>query len=135
MFTEDYLEESVHDLMLEPAPGTLTFSDLGIQPKPIDVGLPIEHVRHYRVGGESLASRSDSLHIVFERMSCADPLGARWLVDLTIQCRLRAWDGGFMTRLARNADTGCLFCCTCQTAASRKLRCGLMKTHCQIWYV
>lgn len=57
MFTEDYLAESVHDLVLEPAPGVLTFSDLGIQPQAVDVGLPIEHVRHYRVGGESCATR------------------------------------------------------------------------------
>ena len=57
IFTEDYLEESVHDLVLKPAPGVLTFADLGIQPQPVDVGLPIEHVRHYRVGGGLCAAR------------------------------------------------------------------------------
>ncbi len=56
MFMEDYLEESTHDLVLEPTPGVLTFADLGIQPKSIDSGLPIEHVRHYRAGGYELGT-------------------------------------------------------------------------------
>lgn len=51
MFTEDYIEEALHDLVLQPQPGVLTFSDLGIVPQRIDYGVPIEHVRHYRVGG------------------------------------------------------------------------------------
>ncbi len=51
MFTEDYIKESTHDLVLQPGPGVLTFSDLGITPQRVDKGLPIEHVRHFRVGG------------------------------------------------------------------------------------
>lgn len=51
MFTEDYIRESVVDDVLKTAAVDGTFADLGISPQRIDVGLPIEHVRYYRVGG------------------------------------------------------------------------------------
>ncbi len=54
MFTEDYLRESVVDNILSSASGDLTFADLGISPQRVDIGLPIEHVRHFRIGGGSL---------------------------------------------------------------------------------
>ena len=50
MFTEDYIKEAVVDNVLSKS-GVLTFADLGINPQRIDVGLPIEHVRYFRVGG------------------------------------------------------------------------------------
>lgn len=43
--------EAVADNVLSPS-GHLTFADLGITPQRIDAGLPLEHVRHYRVGGD-----------------------------------------------------------------------------------
>lgn len=52
MFTEDYIKESVADNVLSASTVDGTFADLGINPQRIDVGLPIEHVRYYRVGGE-----------------------------------------------------------------------------------
>ena len=58
MFTEDYIDEAVHDLVLKPEPGVLTFSDLGMEPQRIDVGVPIEHVRHYRAGGYELGTEN-----------------------------------------------------------------------------
>lgn len=60
MFTEDYIDESVHDVVLRPQPGVLTFSDLGIAPVRIDYGVPIEHVRHYRVGGYEFGTEDAS---------------------------------------------------------------------------
>ena len=60
MFTEDYIAESVHDLVLQPEPGVLTFADLGIAPMRIDRGVPIEHVRHYRVGGYEFGTEDAS---------------------------------------------------------------------------
>lgn len=56
MFTEDYIKESVVDDIVEPATVDGTFADLGISPQRIDVGLPIEHVRYYRVGGYDVVS-------------------------------------------------------------------------------
>lgn len=51
MFTEDYIREAAEDNVLQTSTADGTFADLGISPQRIDVGLPIEHVRHYRVGG------------------------------------------------------------------------------------
>ena len=51
--------EAVADNVLSPS-GHLTFADLGITPQRIDAGLPLEHVRHYRVGGEPPAARRPS---------------------------------------------------------------------------
>ncbi len=52
MFTEDYIREAVVDNVLPATSTDSTFADLGISPQRIDLGLPIEHVRYYRVGGE-----------------------------------------------------------------------------------
>ena len=60
MYTEDYIEEALHDVVLAPAPGVLTFSDLGLVPQRIDYGVPIEHVRHFRVGGYEFGTESAS---------------------------------------------------------------------------
>lgn len=56
MFTDDAIREAMVDSVLEPLGQKgqrqqLGFADLGITPQRIDVGLPIEHMRHYRVGG------------------------------------------------------------------------------------
>ena len=51
MFTEDYIREAMEDNVVNLSSGELSFADLGIQPQRIDVGLPIEHMRHHRVGG------------------------------------------------------------------------------------
>jgi hypothetical protein len=58
MFTEDYIREAAEDNVLQTSTADGTFADLGISPQRIDVGLPIEHVRHYRVGGYDVGARS-----------------------------------------------------------------------------
>jgi NADH dehydrogenase (ubiquinone) 1 alpha subcomplex subunit 9 len=58
MFTEDYLKEAMVDNILSEAGDDLTFADLGISPQRIDIGLPIEHVRHFRVGGYDVGTTS-----------------------------------------------------------------------------
>lgn len=58
MFTEDYIKESVVDNVLNASTADGTFADLGINPQRIDVGLPIEHVRYYRVGGYDVGTTS-----------------------------------------------------------------------------
>lgn len=61
MFTEDYIKEAVVDNVLSQSSGDLTFADLGINPQRIDIGLPIEHVRHFRIGGGSLFLTSNCM--------------------------------------------------------------------------
>ncbi|GAX76358.1 hypothetical protein CEUSTIGMA_g3804.t1 [Chlamydomonas eustigma] len=51
MFSSDYIDEMMKD-KITPR-GALGFSDLGIMPTKVTEGLPIEPVRHYRVGGYS----------------------------------------------------------------------------------
>jgi NADH dehydrogenase (ubiquinone) 1 alpha subcomplex subunit 9 len=58
MFTEDYIREAAEDNILQTSTADGTFADLGISPQRIDVGLPIEHVRHYRVGGYDVGTTS-----------------------------------------------------------------------------
>jgi hypothetical protein len=58
MFTEDYIREAAEDNVLQTSTADGTFADLGISPQRIDVGLPIEHVRHYRVGGYDVGACS-----------------------------------------------------------------------------
>lgn len=58
MFTEDYIAEQAQDAVL-PESGALTFADLDVQPpKKVTLGVPIEHVRHFRVGGYDLGTTS-----------------------------------------------------------------------------
>ena len=40
------------------APNVLTFKDLGIEPSKVTEGFPIEHLRHYRVGGYDFGAKS-----------------------------------------------------------------------------
>jgi hypothetical protein len=70
MFTEDAIREAMVDCILDPLGSKgkrqqLGFADLGVTPQRIDIGLPIEHMRHYRVGGES-PSASSSLQGALE---------------------------------------------------------------------
>ena len=41
-------------------PNVLTFKDLGVEAKKVTEGFPIEHLRHYRVGGYDFGERSPS---------------------------------------------------------------------------
>ncbi len=51
MFSADYVEEMMKDKV---APfGSLGYKDLGIRATKVTEGLPIEPVRHFRVGGYS----------------------------------------------------------------------------------
>lgn len=58
MFTEDYIREAAVDNVLQTSTADGTFADLGISPQRIDVGLPIEHVRYYRVGGYDVGANT-----------------------------------------------------------------------------
>ena len=58
-FTADYIDEQQQDSVL-PASGVLTFADLGVKPKKISVGLPVEHLRHFRVGGYDFGTTSQT---------------------------------------------------------------------------
>ena len=60
MFTSDYIDEMQQDVVL-PSSGILSFADLGLpEPKRVSSGLPIDHLRHYRVGGYDLGTTSQS---------------------------------------------------------------------------
>lgn len=63
MYTEDYIDESAADVVLQPQPGVLTFADLGIEPQQVNHGVPIEHVRHYRVGGYEFGTENTEAHV------------------------------------------------------------------------
>jgi len=58
MYSEDAIREQVADIILDPSDGLLTFSDLGMTPQRIDIGIPLEHVRYYRVGGYDVGTTS-----------------------------------------------------------------------------
>lgn len=49
IFTADNIVENTQDHVLPS--GVLTFKDLGVEPKKVTEGFPIEHLRYYRVGG------------------------------------------------------------------------------------
>lgn len=57
MFTVDYADEMQMDAVL-PASGVLTYADLGITPRKVTMGLPIEHIRHLRSGGYDMGTTS-----------------------------------------------------------------------------
>ncbi|EIE26745.1 NAD(P)-binding protein [Coccomyxa subellipsoidea C-169] len=56
MFTADYIEEMTQDHVLPP--NVLTYADLEVVPKKVTEGFPIEHLRHYRVGGYDVGTTS-----------------------------------------------------------------------------
>ena len=55
MFTKDYVMESLQDQVI-PTGNVLTAQDLDVQPRSILLGEPIEHIRHFRVGGYELGT-------------------------------------------------------------------------------
>lgn len=59
IFTEDYVDEMQRDAVVPSTPGTLTYADLGITPNKITMGIPIEHIRYYRVGGYDVGTTSE----------------------------------------------------------------------------
>ena len=56
LFTSDNIIENSQDHVVPP--DVLTFKDLGVEPKKVTEGFPIEHLRHYRVGGYDFGRRS-----------------------------------------------------------------------------
>lgn len=54
MFTQDYVMESLQDQVIPD--GVLTAQDLDVKPRSILLGEPIEHIRHFRVGGYELGT-------------------------------------------------------------------------------
>lgn len=59
VFTADYVDEMQQDALVPSAPGTLTYASLGITPKKVTMGIPIEHIRYYRVGGYDVGTTSE----------------------------------------------------------------------------
>ena len=55
LFTTDNIIENSQDHVVPP--DMLTFKDLGVEPKKVTEGFPIEHLRHYRVGGYDFGRR------------------------------------------------------------------------------
>lgn len=49
MMTADFIAELSNDNVLPE--GTLNFSDLGVEPRKVTKGVPVEHVRFWRSGG------------------------------------------------------------------------------------
>ncbi|KAK9837336.1 hypothetical protein WJX81_007346 [Elliptochloris bilobata] len=49
MFTADFIDEMTADHVLPE--GVLTLKDLGVDPRSVTKGVPIEHIRHMRSGG------------------------------------------------------------------------------------
>ncbi|CAK0735404.1 hypothetical protein CVIRNUC_000575 [Coccomyxa viridis] len=56
IFTADNIVENTQDHVLPS--GVLTFKDLGVEPKKVTEGFPIEHLRYYRVGGYDFGTTS-----------------------------------------------------------------------------
>lgn len=56
MFTQDYVMESLQDQVVPSGSNVLTAQDLDVQPRSILLGEPIEHIRHFRVGGYELGT-------------------------------------------------------------------------------
>jgi NADH dehydrogenase (ubiquinone) 1 alpha subcomplex subunit 9 len=59
IFTADYIEEMTQDHVLPE--NVLTYADLGLTPKKVTEGFPIEHIRHYRTGGYDFGTTSENL--------------------------------------------------------------------------
>ena len=58
LFTSDYVEALLQEgaRPFTVSEGALGFADLGMAPRPIDEGVPIEHVRFWRTGGYDFGS-------------------------------------------------------------------------------
>jgi hypothetical protein len=56
MLSADFIDELATDAIVPD--GVLTFADLNVEPVPIDVGTPIEQLRHMRVGGYDVGTTS-----------------------------------------------------------------------------
>ena len=61
IFTLDAIEETTQDHLLPTGPDILTYADLEIVPSKVTEGFPIEHLRHYRVGGYDAGTTSESV--------------------------------------------------------------------------
>ena len=62
IFTADNIVENTQDHVLPP--NVLGFRDLGVQAKKVTEGFPIEHLRHYRVGGYDFGERCLRLAVI-----------------------------------------------------------------------
>ena len=56
LFTQDYVAECQQNQILPIGSNVKVFQDLDIQPRSILSGEPIEHIRHFRVGGYELGT-------------------------------------------------------------------------------
>ena len=58
LFTQDYVEECLQNQVVPSGSDVKGFKELDVQPKSILSGEPIEHIRHFRVGGYELGTTS-----------------------------------------------------------------------------
>ena len=58
-FTEDFIHELERDALVPTGPEVLTFKDLGVTPRKISQGIPIEHIRHLRAGGYDMGTTGE----------------------------------------------------------------------------
>ena len=58
-FTADFVDELERDALVPTGPEVLTFADLGVKPRKISMGIPIEHIRHLRAGGYDMGTTGD----------------------------------------------------------------------------
>lgn len=56
LFTQDYVAECLQDQIIPSGADVKGFSELEIEPKSILFGEPIDHIRHFRVGGYELGT-------------------------------------------------------------------------------
>lgn len=58
LFTQDYVEECLQNQVVPSGSDVKGFKELDVEPKSILSGEPIEHIRHFRVGGYELGTTS-----------------------------------------------------------------------------
>ena len=56
LFTQDYVAECTQDQVIPTNSNVKGFKELDVKPKSILSGEPIEHIRHFRVGGYELGT-------------------------------------------------------------------------------
>lgn len=60
-FTADYVDEMTQDNVVPSGEGVLTFADLNILPRKINEGIPIDQLRHLRVGGYDFGTTAGTI--------------------------------------------------------------------------
>ena len=58
LFPQDYVAECLQVQVMPTGPGVKSFAELDVAPKSVLFGEPIDHIRHFRVGGYELGTTS-----------------------------------------------------------------------------